>query len=152
MVGCQPNESLGTEDSAGSDAQEEGPLWVGPLYDVDAVRGMAEIARLEEAKGLISKENRSLLETILEEAAVNSMFHCCPGVATIGTLASGPCVTVFLFGNAYLDHIRQITPETVVCITNRPNLVPPREKPLAKDLSISLSLRQLGKLGIRQRK
>ena len=41
--GCEPI------DGAGTDAREEGPLWIGPLYDVDAVRTMADISRRKEA-------------------------------------------------------------------------------------------------------
>lgn len=73
-------------DGAGSDAQEEGPLWVGPLYDVDMVQGMAEISRLEEARGLISKETCNLLEKMQQEAVVKSMFHRRPGVAAGGKI------------------------------------------------------------------
>ena len=71
-------------DGAGINAQEEGPMWVGPLYDADAVQAMARIASLEEAKGLVSKETRALLEKVQEEAVINRMFHRRPGVAAGG--------------------------------------------------------------------
>jgi len=65
--GCDP------VDGAGVDALEEGPLWVGPLYDLDAVRGMHRIAHLGEAEELISKETKLLLDTIVQEAIIESV-------------------------------------------------------------------------------
>eukprot|EP01083_Nonionella_stella_P040647 110242_1 len=71
-------------DGAGTDAKTEGPLWVGPLYDLDTVNSMVEIAGLEEAKGLMSKETLVLLQKLKEEAAIKNMFHRRPGVAAKG--------------------------------------------------------------------
>jgi tRNA (guanine26-N2/guanine27-N2)-dimethyltransferase len=71
-------------DGAGTDAQEEGPLWVGPLHDVEAVKRMAKIACLPQAKELISKETCTFLQKLQEEAAVDCLFHRRPGVAARG--------------------------------------------------------------------
>ena len=71
-------------DGAGADAKTEGPLWVGSLHDLDTVNSMAEIAGLEEAKGLMSKETLVLLQKLQEEAAIKNMFHRRPGVAAKG--------------------------------------------------------------------
>jgi tRNA (guanine26-N2/guanine27-N2)-dimethyltransferase len=78
QCGCE------SKDGAGTDAREEGPLWVGPLYDADAVQEMTNIASLEEADGLVSKDTRTLLATIQEEASVNGMFYRRPGFAAEG--------------------------------------------------------------------
>ena len=61
--------------------QQEGPLWIGPLHDVEFVKGMANIANLDEAQGFISKKTRTFLDQLKEEAAINHMFHRRPGVA-----------------------------------------------------------------------
>ena len=76
--GCEPI------DGAGINAEEEGRLWIGPLYDIDAVEQMAEIACLEEAKGLIAPETRVFLEKLKEEAAIQTIFHRRPGIAAEG--------------------------------------------------------------------
>lgn len=71
---------------AGTDAKTEGPLWVGPLYDIETVSKMTEIAGLEEAKGIISKETCVLLQKLKEEAAIKNMSHRRPGVAAKGRI------------------------------------------------------------------
>mmetsp|Transcript_8716 Transcript_8716/g.21877 ORF Transcript_8716/g.21877 Transcript_8716/m.21877 type:complete len:532 (+) Transcript_8716:98-1693(+) len=76
--GCEPI------DGAGNNADEEGPLWIGPLHDLDAVEQMAEIACLEEAKGFIAPETCDFLQKLKEEAAIQTMFHRRPGVAAEG--------------------------------------------------------------------
>lgn len=76
--GCQPT------DGAGTSAEEEGPLWTGPLHDLDTVKQMAEIACLDEAKGFIGTETCTFLEMLREEAAITNMFHRRPGVAAGG--------------------------------------------------------------------
>lgn len=71
-------------DGAGFSAEEEGPLWVGPLYDFDTVEQMAKIASLEEAKGIISEETCTFLLKLREEAAIKTWFYRRPGVAAGG--------------------------------------------------------------------
>lgn len=64
---------------------DEGPLWVGQLYDAEAVNEMHRIASLDKAEEFISKETRSLLETIKDEASVkNGLFHRRPGYDATG--------------------------------------------------------------------
>ena len=83
-VGAKPGCGCEPIDGAGINAEEEGPLWIGPLYDLDAVEQMAEIAYLEEAKGLIAPETRVFLQNLKEEAAIQTIFHRRPGIAAEG--------------------------------------------------------------------
>ena len=76
--GCEPI------DGAGINAEEEGPLWIGPLHDLNTIEQMTEIACLGEAKGFIATETRAFLQKLKEEAAINTMFHRRPGVAADG--------------------------------------------------------------------
>lgn len=79
--GCKPIAG------AGSDASEEGPIWIGELYDLEAAQGMARMANLggdgnNDMGSIISDETRALLTTLQEEASVkDAMFYRRPGVA-----------------------------------------------------------------------
>jgi len=80
---CQTTGALLPDDSI---AKLEGPLWVGALHDADTIRGMLDIANLEEAEAIVSKETRVLLGKLVDEAAVDGIFHRRPGVAAGGKI------------------------------------------------------------------
>eukprot|EP00957_Ditylum_brightwellii_P142509 10857518-Ditylum_brightwellii.AAC.1 len=63
--GCQAH------NGGGTDAPPlEGPIWVGPLFDVDTVNSMADMAQSKEAAHLISPQTRDLLHVIQKEATI----------------------------------------------------------------------------------
>ena len=93
--GCEP------VNGAGTDAQQEGPIWTGPLHDKDSLQGMANIARTKEAEDIISKETRTLLAKLQEEEKVDSMFHRRPGVAAKGMIPKLDAVSEELQRNGY---------------------------------------------------
>ena len=56
----------------------------------------------------------------------------------IGNLVTGPCCTVFLFGDAYGNFTTKLKPGMIVALIS-PNLVPP--KPNSNDTAVALSVR-----------
>lgn len=60
-------------------------------------------------------------------------------ILEIGNFATGPIVTVFLFGDAYSRNCKICVPGTVIALLN-PSIVPPKENNSSKGNSNSLSL------------
>ena len=56
----------------------------------------------------------------------------------IGNLVTGPCCTIFLFGDAYGNFTTKLRPGMVVALLS-PNLIPP--KPNSNDTAVALSVR-----------